>query len=113
MSSSKRGSRDKRAHFTFLGGSVLMATLLLVGCQDAEPTAEVSSREMERAKSALQPLKEQLVDALTGALQEGDPRGWAQRARFPNVRIRSPQEDRRDNGRQSHDQTCHSKHLSK
>ena len=73
MSSSKRGSRDKRAHFTFLGGSVLMATLLLVGCQDAEPTAEVSSREMERAKSALQPLKEQLVDALTGALQEGDP----------------------------------------
>jgi len=28
---------------------------------------------MERAKNAIQPLKEQLVDALTGALQEGSP----------------------------------------
>lgn len=71
--SGQQGSRDKRAHFTILSRSVLVATILLVGCQAAQPTAEVSPQEMEQAKNALQPLKDQLVDALTGALEEGGP----------------------------------------
>lgn len=71
--SGRQSSRDKRAQFSILYGSVLVAALFLASCQAAQPTAEVSPQEMERAKNALQPFKEQLVDALTGALQEGDP----------------------------------------
>jgi hypothetical protein len=69
----KQSSRDRRAQFSILLGSVLAAVLVLAGCQATEPTAEVSPQEMERAKNTLQPLKEQLVDALTGALEEGGP----------------------------------------
>ncbi len=71
--SGRQSSRDKRVQFSILCGSVLVAALFLASCQAAQPTAEVSPQEMERAKNALQPFKEQLVDALTGALQEGDP----------------------------------------
>ncbi len=71
--SGKQSSTNRRAHFSMLYGSVLAIALLVVGCQAPQPTTEVSPAEMERAKTTLQPLKEQLVDALTGALQEGDP----------------------------------------
>jgi len=73
--SAKQGSQDKRVQFSLLWGSVLVTGLLLAGCQAAQPTADVSPSEMERAKNTLQPLKEQLVDALTGALEEGGPEG--------------------------------------
>jgi len=71
--SGKQSARVYRAQFSILCGSALVATLLLAGCQAAQPTAEVSPREMEQAKNALEPFKEQLVDALTGALEEGGP----------------------------------------
>ena len=71
--SGTRSSREQRAQLTILCGPVVAAALLLVSCQATQPAAEVSSQEMERAENALQPFKEQLVDALTGALQEGDP----------------------------------------
>lgn len=71
--SGKRSSRSIRAQCSTFCGLVLTTAVLIVGCQASEPTTEVSPQEMERAKNALQPLKEQLVDALTGALQEGGP----------------------------------------
>jgi len=47
---------------------VLIAAL---GC--SQPAPQVSETEMARAQSTLAPFKEQLVDALTGALEEGGP----------------------------------------
>jgi len=70
--SEKKSPRIRRARVSILCGTILGVALLLAGCQAAQTTTEVSPQEMERAKNTLQPLKEQLVDALTGALQEGD-----------------------------------------
>jgi hypothetical protein len=54
-----------------LGGFGLVVGLLLGACQQvSEPVAPA---DVERARAALVPFKEQLVDALTGALQEGSP----------------------------------------
>ena len=39
----------------------------------SQPAPQVSEVELSRAQSTLAPLKEQLVDALTGALEEGGP----------------------------------------
>lgn len=69
----RQSSKARRDQLSVLCGLVLTITVLLTGCQGAEPVAEVSAREMEQARNTLQPLKEQLVDALTGALQEGSP----------------------------------------
>ena len=73
--SGKRSSWIVRAQRAILCGLILSPAILIVGCQTSEPVAEVSPQEMERAKNTLQPLKEQLVDALTGALQDGDQIG--------------------------------------
>jgi hypothetical protein len=71
--SRRRSSMARRDRLSVRCGLVLTCAMLLTGCQRAEQAAEVSAQEMEQAKNALQPLKEQLVDALTGALQEGGP----------------------------------------
>ncbi len=71
--SRKRSSKSRRGQLSVLCGLVLTFAMLLTGCQGTAPVAEVSVQEMEQAKNALQPLKEQLVDALTGALEEGGP----------------------------------------
>jgi hypothetical protein len=71
--SGRRNSKLGRDQISILCGFVLIVVTFLGGCQGAPSAAEVSAREMEQAKNALQPLKEQLVDALTGALQEGGP----------------------------------------
>ena len=69
----QRSSWLRRAQTAILCGSLLSPVFLLMACQAGEPTADVPPQEMEKAKNALQPLKEQLVDALTGALEEGGP----------------------------------------
>ena len=71
--SGKRRSRIVRVRLSILSVAALSVVLLLAACRAADPVVEVSPEEMQRAKSKLQPLKEQLVDALTGALEEGGP----------------------------------------
>jgi hypothetical protein len=69
--SEEKGSTFTPARRSSLVAVVLTALTLLVACRAAGPTVEVSPHEIEMARNALQPFKEQLVDALTSALQEG------------------------------------------
>jgi hypothetical protein len=45
----------------------------LPGCKEQAPTRSVVDADLERGREALAPFKEQLVDALMAALEEGGP----------------------------------------
>jgi hypothetical protein len=53
--------------------TVVLVMAGVMACQQASETTEVSEADMERARAALTPFKEELVEALMGALGEGGP----------------------------------------
>jgi hypothetical protein len=52
---------------------IAMTIAHTAGCQKMADQPEVAQVDIERARATLAPFKEQLVDALTGALGEGGP----------------------------------------